>query len=134
MNQTVSESEPFLIFLPTYRFFEACGTVYKYYNNFQRHGHQIPIIVFDDLRQNELNINSYAHEYFLHKSGILYVGQNEKAVFLNNLKSKLAGNDKLIDKIFRPSFGGNRNFTLVYTLGKKMMTVDDDMSPVGYFG
>ncbi|MDP2736544.1 MAG: hypothetical protein Q8O59_02025 [bacterium] len=134
MNQTVSESEPFLMVLPTYRFSEACGTVDKYYNNFQRHGHQIPIIVFDDLRQNESNINSYAHEYFQHKSGIFYVGQNEKARFLNNLKSKLAGNDKLIDKIFRPSFGGNRNFTLVYTLGKKMMTVDDDMSPVGFFG
>ena len=120
--------------LPTYRLPEACGTVDKYYHNFQRHGHQIPIIVFDDLRQNESNISNYAHEYFQHKSGVFYVGQNEKAHFLNNLKAKLAGNDKLIDQIFRPSYGGNRNFTLVYTLGKKMMTADDDMSPVGLFG
>jgi len=134
MSQTVSEGESFLMVLPTYRLPEACGTVDKYYHNFQRHGHQVPIIIFDDLRQNESNISNYAHEYFQHKSGVFYVGQNEKSQFLSDLKAKLAGNDELIDRIFRPSYGGNRNFTLIYTLGKKMMTVDDDMSPVGLFG
>jgi len=134
MSQTVSEGESFLMVLPTYRLPEACGTVDKYYHNFQRHGHQVPIIIFDDLRQNESNISNYAHEYFQHNSGVFYVGQNEKLRFLSDLKAKLAGNDKLIENIFRPSYGGNRNFTLIYTLGKKMMTADDDMSPVGLFG
>lgn len=134
MRQIVSEGESFLMVLPTYRFPEACGTVDKYYHNFQRHGHQIPIIVFDDLRQDESNISHYAHEYFQHESGVFYVGQNEKRQFLSDLKTKLREEDKLIDAIFRPSYGGNRNFTLVYTLGKKMMTVDDDMSPFGLFG
>lgn len=31
--------------------------------------------------------------------------------------------------LFRPSYGGNRNYTLVYTLGELMVSADDDMRP-----
>ena len=31
--------------------------------------------------------------------------------------------------LFRPSYGGNRNFTLMYTLGAFMVSADDDMRP-----
>ena len=31
--------------------------------------------------------------------------------------------------LFRPSYGGNRNYTLTYTLGGLMVSADDDMRP-----
>ena len=31
--------------------------------------------------------------------------------------------------LFRPSYGGNRNYTLMYTLGGLMVSADDDMRP-----
>jgi hypothetical protein len=33
------------------------------------------------------------------------------------------------DFLFRPSYGGNRNYTLMYTLGSLMVSADDDMRP-----
>src|SRR5262249_30504051 len=35
----------------------------------------------------------------------------------------------LVKQLFRPSYGGNRNFTLMYTLGGLMISSDDDMRP-----
>jgi len=35
----------------------------------------------------------------------------------------------LVRSLFRPSYGGNRNYTLVYTLGMLMVSADDDMRP-----
>src|SRR5262249_34067301 len=35
----------------------------------------------------------------------------------------------LVKNLFRPSYGGNRNFTLMYTLGEVMVSSDDDMRP-----
>jgi hypothetical protein len=37
--------------------------------------------------------------------------------------------EPLIRNLFRPSYGGNRNVTLMYTLGGLMVTADDDMRP-----
>ncbi|WP_375398538.1 hypothetical protein, partial [uncultured Sphingomonas sp.] len=37
--------------------------------------------------------------------------------------------DVLVRNLFRPSYGGNRNFTLMYTLGDLMVSADDDMRP-----
>jgi len=34
-----------------------------------------------------------------------------------------------VKNLFRPSYGGNRNFTLMYTLGGLMVSADDDMRP-----
>jgi hypothetical protein len=35
----------------------------------------------------------------------------------------------LVRNLFLPSYGGNRNFTLMYTLGGLMVSADDDMRP-----
>jgi hypothetical protein len=35
----------------------------------------------------------------------------------------------LVKNLFRPSYGGNRNCTLIYTLGGMMLSSDDDMRP-----
>ena len=37
--------------------------------------------------------------------------------------------ESLVRNLFRPSYGGNRNFTLMYTLGCLMVSADDDMRP-----
>ncbi|MBO1361005.1 hypothetical protein J2D73_14545 [Acetobacter sacchari] len=37
----------------------------------------------------------------------------------------------MVRNLFRPSYGGNRNFTLMYTLGDLMVSSDDDMRPYG---
>jgi len=39
--------------------------------------------------------------------------------------------NSLVRNLFRPSYGGNRNFTLMYTLGQRMISSDDDMRPHG---
>jgi hypothetical protein len=35
----------------------------------------------------------------------------------------------LVKSLFRPSYGGNRNYTLIYTLGGLVVSADDDMRP-----
>jgi len=37
--------------------------------------------------------------------------------------------ESLVRTIFRPSYGGNRNFSLIYTLGTFLVSADDDMRP-----
>jgi hypothetical protein len=37
--------------------------------------------------------------------------------------------ESLVKSLFRPSYGGNRNYTLMYTLGGLMISSDDDMRP-----
>ena len=37
--------------------------------------------------------------------------------------------EPLVKNLFRPSYGGNRNCTLMYTLGGIMLSSDDDMRP-----
>ena len=37
--------------------------------------------------------------------------------------------DSLVRNLFRPSYGGNRNFALIYTLGQIVISADDDMRP-----
>jgi hypothetical protein len=59
------------------------------------------------------------------------VGPREKEAFIGYLNQRLP--DKrlqgLVKSLFRPSYGGNRNYTLVYTLGELMVSADDDMRP-----
>jgi len=37
--------------------------------------------------------------------------------------------DAAVRNLFRPSYGGNRNFALIYTLGGHLVSSDDDMRP-----
>jgi hypothetical protein len=62
-------------------------------------------------------------------NSLYYVGPREKEQFLSYLNDRLR--DKrlvgLVRNLFRPSYGGNRNFTLMYTLGGLMVSAHDDM-------
>src|SRR5262249_30459386 len=62
---------------------------------------------------------------------LFYVGPKEKEQFLAFLRKRLRDPklDPLVRNLFRPSYGGNRNFTLMYTLGGLMVSSDDDMRP-----
>ncbi len=62
---------------------------------------------------------------------LLYVGPRQKEQFLAYLSRRLRDKrlDGLVKNLFRPSYGGNRNHTLMYTLGGLMVSSDDDMRP-----
>jgi hypothetical protein len=62
---------------------------------------------------------------------LLYVGPRQKEQFLAYLSRRLRDKrlDGLVKNLFRPSYGGNRNYTLMYTLGGLMVSSDDDMRP-----
>ena len=55
----------------------------------------------------------------------------EKEQVLGYLNQRLQDKrlEGLVKNLFRPSYGGNRNFTLMYTLGGLMVSADDDMRP-----
>ena len=62
---------------------------------------------------------------------LYYVGPHEKEQFIGFLNRKLRDRkfESLVRNLFRPSYGGNRNFTLMYTLGAFLISADDDMRP-----
>jgi hypothetical protein len=117
--------------IPTYRLREVSATVAEYDEHFWRNGHSVPIVVFDD--SSAVNHDKY---YMLLEdtqthNELYYVGPKEKEQFIAYLDHRLP--DKrlqgLIRSLFRPSYGGNRNYTLIYTLGTLMVSADDDMRP-----
>ena len=117
--------------IPTHRLRDVGETVEQYDEHFWRNGHSPQIIVFDD------STPANQEEYFplLEKTkthqDLYYVGPREKEQFLAYLNSRLRDKrlDSLIKSLFRPSYGGNRNYTLMYTLGGLMISSDDDMRP-----
>ncbi len=116
--------------IPTYRTAHVSKTVEAYSLNFAEYHHQVPIIIFDDcpydVSMQYLPLIAGAS----HSGGLFYVGAPEKEQFLAELASRI-GNEGLLRKMFRPSYGGNRNFTIAYTLGEHFISVDDDMRPHG---
>jgi hypothetical protein len=62
---------------------------------------------------------------------LYYVGPREKEQLIAYLNERLP--DKrlqgLVKNLFRPSYGGNRNCALMYTLGGLVVSADDDMRP-----
>jgi len=117
--------------IPTYRLRDVGETVEQYDEHFWRNGHSPEIIVFDD------STPTNQEKYFplLEKTKthhpLYYVGPREKEQFLAYLNSRLRDKrlESLVKSLFRPSYGGNRNFTLMYTLGGLMISSDDDMRP-----
>jgi len=123
--------DPCLV-IPTYRIIEAAGTVQRYAHNFERYGQDLPIIVFDDARGGPSRRKGLDSLTSVNYDGpLFYVGESEKANFLSELQRRTGIDMNLLKGMFKPSYGGNRNFTLVYTLGSRFMTVDDDMHPYG---
>jgi len=117
--------------IPTYRLREVGETVAQYDDHFWRNGHSVPIVVFDDSSAvNHEKYYSLLEETPTHNE-LYYVGPKEKEQFMAYLGQRLP--DKrlqgLIRSLFRPSYGGNRNYTLIYTLGSLVVSADDDMRP-----
>lgn len=117
--------------IPTYRLRDVGETVEAYDANFQRSGQSAPIIVFDD--STVANYDKYygALEVTRTHNELWYVGPAEKEQFISYICRRLRDRklDVLVRNLFRPSYGGNRNFTLMYTLGDLMVSADDDMRP-----
>jgi hypothetical protein len=117
--------------IPTYRLRDVGETVEAYDDNFRHSGHTAPIIVFDDS-------SIAAHEKYFGRleqtkthNELFYVGPREKEQFIGHVCRRLRDKklDALVRKLFRPSYGGNRNVALMYTLGDLFVSADDDMRP-----
>jgi hypothetical protein len=117
--------------IPTYRLREVGETVQAYDEHFWRNGHTVRMLVFDDSSPaNHEKYYSMLEQTTTHNE-LYYVGPTEKEQLLSYLSQRLP--DKrlqgLLRSLFRPSYGGNRNYALMYTLGGLLISADDDMRP-----
>lgn len=123
----------FIFAIPTYRLRDVTETVEEYDQNFWNNGHSTKIMVFDDssLANNQKYYSKL--EETETNNDIYYIGPNEKQQFIESLVNKLKDKklEQVVNNLFRPSYGGNRNFTLMYSLGNFMISSDDDMRPYG---
>jgi hypothetical protein len=119
--------------LPTYRLKDVAQTAEEYSKNLETHGHDIPIIVFDDSSHDIQKQHFYCLQNSKAKN-LRYVGPEQKAAFIELLLAKIGTErEATVRKLLRPSYGGNRNNTALYTLGQKFISADDDMRPHGLF-
>lgn len=117
--------------IPTQRLRDVGQTVREYDEHFWRNGHAPQIMVFDD------STPANVEKYFPHlqevktRSDLFYVGPQQKEQFLTYINSRLRNKrlEPLVRNLFRPSYGGNRNYTLMYSLGGLLISSDDDMRP-----
>ena len=120
--------------IPTHRLRDVGETVEVYDEHFRRNGHSVRLTVFDDSSPaNQEKYYSSLEQTRTHQE-VYYVGPREKEQFLTYLNSRLRDRrlETLVRNLFRPSYGGNRNFTLMYTLGELMVSSDDDMRPYSF--
>lgn len=117
--------------IPTYRLRDVGETVEAYDENFRRNGHSVKMVVFDDSSIAARDKYYPMLEKTTTTNELYYVGPREKEEFIRFLCKRLRDKklDSLVRNLFRPSYGGNRNFTLMYTLGQHMVSADDDMRP-----
>jgi hypothetical protein len=123
-------SEPYFV-IPTYRLRDVGETVRHYDEHFWRNGHSVRMMVFDDSSPAAQEKYYPLLEQTRTHNELYYVGAREKEQFQAYLNGRLR--DKklaaLVKNLLRPSYGGNRNYTLLYTLGGLMVSSDDDMRP-----
>lgn len=126
----IRDKEPCFV-IPTYRLRDVGETVRLYDEHFWRNGHSVPIIVFDDSSPAAQEKYYPSLEQTRTHNDLYYVGAKEKDLFQGYVNERLR--DKklatLVKNLLRPSYGGNRNYTLLYTLGGLMVSSDDDMRP-----
>jgi hypothetical protein len=117
--------------IPTYRLRDVGETVSAYDQHFHRNGHALPIIVFDDSSPAAQEKYFASLQRVSTHNALHYVGPGEKEQLVSFLSQRLRDRklDPLIRNLFRPSYGGNRNVTLIYTLGGLLVSADDDMRP-----
>ena len=100
--------------IPTYRLREVGETVEHYDEHFWCNGHSVHMIVFDDSSPaNQEKYYPLLEQTQTHHD-LFYVGPQEKEQFLAYLNQRLRDKrlEGLVKNLFRPSYGGNRNFTL----------------------
>jgi hypothetical protein len=117
--------------IPTYRLRDVGETVEQYDEHFWRNGHSPQIIVFDDSTPaNQEKYFPLLEQTRTHHD-LYYVGPREKEQLLAYLNGRLRDKrlESLVKSLFSPSYGGNRNYTLMHTLGGLMISSDDDMRP-----
>jgi hypothetical protein len=126
----MQEKDLFFV-IPTFRLRDVGETVEHYDEHFWRNGHSVRVLVFDD--SSPVNQEKYYPllEQTKTHNDLYYVGPREKEQFLAYLHQRLRDKrlEGLVKNLFRPSYGGNRNYTLMYTLGGLMVSADDDMRP-----
>jgi hypothetical protein len=117
--------------IPTHRLRDVAETIHAYDEHFWNNGHSPRIIVFDD--STAANVEKYFSqlENIKTHSEVFYVGPRQKEEFVSYVNSRLRNGrlEPLVKNLFRPSYGGNRNYTLMYSLGGLMVSSDDDMRP-----
>jgi hypothetical protein len=126
----MQEKDLFFV-IPTYRLRDVGETVEQYDEHFWRNGHAVRMMVFDDSSPaNQEKYYPLLEQTKTHNE-LYYVGPREKEQFLAYLNQRLRDKrlEALVKNLFRPSYGGNRNFTLMYTLGGLLVSADDDMRP-----
>src|SRR5580698_8623687 len=126
----MSDNELYFV-IPTHRLRDVAETIRAYDEHFWNNGHSPQIIVFDD--STVANVEKYFAqlEGIRTHSDLFYVGPREKEEFIAYVNSRLRNSrlEPLVKNLFRPSYGGNRNYTLMYSLGGLMVSSDDDMRP-----
>ena len=117
--------------IPTNRLRDVAETVEIYDRHFWSNGHSVKIMIFDD--STVANHEKYYAKLEQTKTvnDLYYIGPREKEAFIRFLNRKLRDRklESLVRNLFRPSYGGNRNFTLMYTLGTTLISADDDIRP-----
>ncbi len=125
------EPDDLVFVIPTYRLRDVGETVEQYDQHFWRNGHALLIMVFDD--SSPANQDKYFPqlEQTTTHNDVFYVGPAEKEQFLAYLNTRLRDPrlEGLVRNLFQPSYGGNRNCALMYTLGALVVSSDDDMRP-----
>ena len=123
--------EPTIFTVPTYRLRDVAETIAEYDEHFWSNGHSLKMMVFDDSSlANHEKYYSLLEQTRTHND-LYYVGPREKEQFIGFLNRRLRDRklESLVRNLFRPSYGGNRNFTLIYSLGAFLISADDDMRP-----
>ena len=122
---------PLTFAIPTYRLRDVPQTVEAYDENFSTNGHVVKLMVFDDSSPATQKKYYSLLEQTRTKNELSYVGPREKEAFIQLVNKRLNNRrlEPLVRNLFRPSYGGNRNFTLIYTLGELLVSSDDDMRP-----
>src|SRR6516165_4747877 len=129
-SKMMRDSDVYFV-IPTYRLRDVGEAVEQYDEHFWRNGHSPTIVVFDDSSPAAQEKYYPSLEQTRTHSELFYVGPREKEQFVGYLSRRLRDKrlDGLVNNLFRPSYGGNRNYTLMYTLGGLMVSSDDDMRP-----
>src|ERR1035437_1446893 len=128
------QSQDLYFVIPTYRLRDVGETVEQYDEHLWRNGHSVPMVVFDD--SSPANHEKYyaVLEATRTHNDLFYVGPKEKERFLAFLDGRLRDRklQSLVKNLFRPSYGGNRNYPLMYTLVALFVSNDDDMRPFAF--